>query len=98
MIGLFREPYGVIKKDGFPYEENCTQVIIQKAKPFGSSQLGMFKIYYDQDTHTMYERFGERKFRCGEWGKDSFDKVDTTKMPVSSWFESDKDIQVEAPF
>ena len=104
MIGLFREPYGILKRDGFPYLENCMQVLVQKTKPFGVGRLGMFQVFYDTDTHTLYETFGEKKYRCGSFGTDLYHQItggkNTSLTPSVQWSEPLKsaDEQLEAPF
>ena len=104
MIGLFREPYGVLKRDGFPYLENCMQVLVQKTKPFGVGKLGMFQVFYDTDTHTLYETFGDKKYRCGAFGTDLYHQMsggkNTSLTPSVQWSEPLKsaDEQLEAPF
>jgi hypothetical protein len=104
MIGLFREPYGILKRDGFPYLENCMQVLVQKTKPFGVGKLGMFQVFYDTDTHTLYESFGDKKYRCGAFGTDLYHQMsggkNTSLTPSVHWDEPLKsaDEQLEAPF
>jgi hypothetical protein len=104
MIGLFREPYGILKRDGFPYLENCMQVLVQKTKPFGVGKLGMFQVFYDTDTHTLYESFGDKKYRCGAFGNDLYHQMsggkNTSLTPSVQWSEPLKsaDEQLEAPF
>ena len=104
MIGLFREPYGILKRDGFPYLENCMQVLVQKTKPFGVGKLGMFQVFYDTETHTLYESFGEKKYRCGAFGTDLYHQMsggkNTSLTPSVQWSEPLKsaDEQLEAPF
>jgi hypothetical protein len=104
MIGLFREPYGVLKRDGFPYLENCMQVLVQKTKPYGCGKLGMFQVFYDTDTHTLYESFGDKKYRCGAFGTDLYHQMaggkNTSLTPSVHWDEPLKtaDEQLEAPF
>lgn len=102
MIGLWREPYGVTDRSGMPYAENCMQVLVQKSKPFGVGKLGMFKIFYDQDTHTLYETYGEVKFRCGELEKRgiAFNNPSAGISPSMHWTEpmKEREDQLEAPF
>ena len=101
MIGLFREPYGILKRDGFPYLENCMQVLVQKTKPFGVGRLGMFQVFYDTDTHTLYESFGEKKYRCGSFGTDLYHQMsggkNTSLTPSVHWDEplKSKDEQID---
>lgn len=102
MIGLFREPYGVTAKNGIPYEENCTQVLVQKSKPLGIGKQGMFKIYYDKDTHTLYEKYGDVKFRCGELMKRgvSFSNHHVGVVSSEHWYEpaTKNESNNDAPF
>ena len=101
MIGLWREPYGVIARSGTPYEENCTQVLVQKSKPLGVGKVGSFKIYYDDNTHTMYETYGTARFRCGELSKRgiSFNNPHVGVVSSAHWYEPSKEsVQTEAPF
>lgn len=91
MIGLWRQPYGMLDKSGYAYKENAMNVMVQKTKPLGVGKVGHYELFYDTDTHTLYENFGGKKFRCGEWGKNDFDHVDTSKIPVNSWFDSPKE-------
>ena len=93
MIGLWREPYGVTDRSGMPYAENCMQVLVQKSKPFGVGKLGMFKIFYDQDTHTLYETYGDVRFRCGELEKRgvAFNNPSAGIKPSEHWSEPMKE-------
>lgn len=97
MIGLWREPYGVTDRSGMPYAENCMQVMVQKSKPFGVGKLGTFKIYYDQDTHTLYETYGDVKFRCGELEKRgvAFNNPPSAMKPSPHWDEPMKSMDEE---
>lgn len=105
MIGLWRPPFGCVDKQGFPYREGSLWVLVQKTKPFGTGKLGYFEIFYNTDTHTLYETFGDRQFRCGEKANDFYSKIkytgkDTAMKPSVHWDEPLKsaDEQLEAPF
>lgn len=96
MVGIWREPYGIIARDGSPYQENCMQVIVQKTKPFGVGQLGVFKLFYDTNTHTLYET-GHKNFRCGEMRADGLKKMNytgknTSLKPSVHWDEPMKNL------
>jgi hypothetical protein len=54
-IILWRPPVGFNDKDGQPYKENETHVIIAKAKPKGSAKLGMCKLFWDWKKNRFYE-------------------------------------------
>jgi hypothetical protein len=54
-IILWRPPFGFSDKDGKPYRENETHVIIAKAKPKGSAKLGMCKLFWDWKKNRFYE-------------------------------------------
>lgn len=88
MVGLWREPFGVIAKNGVPYEDNCMSVYVQKTKPISVGKLGSFKLYYNPENHTLYEKYGDKQFRCGELSKNGVSF--SYKMPVSQdkhWYE-----------
>ena len=93
MIGLWREPFGVTARNGVPYEDNCSQIIVQKSKPLGIGKVGMFKIYYDTDNHTLYEKYGDVKFRCGELAKRgiSFNNPSSAISQNKHWYEPSKE-------
>ena len=42
-------------ENGNPYDKNETHVYIQKAKPKGTSKIGMFRLYYDWKKNKYYE-------------------------------------------
>jgi thymidine kinase len=54
-IILWRPPFGFNDKDGQPYKENETHVIIAKAKPKGSAKLGTCKLFWDWKKNRFYE-------------------------------------------
>ena len=93
MIGIHREPFGLVSKSGVPYEENCMQVLVQKTKPLGCGKLGSFKVYYNTDTHTLYEKYGHLEFRCGELKKYgmSFSNTPSAIVPNKNFDKQLKD-------
>lgn len=95
MIGIWRTPFGCIDKQGIPYRENAMWIMTQKVKPLGTGKLGHFELYYDTNTHTLYENFGEKRFRCGEMSK-SFSETLSTLQP-NTMFDNQPE-QLEAPF
>lgn len=103
MIGLWRPPFGVVdKKTGYSFPDNSLRVYVQKSKPFGVGRLGMFEIFYDNDTHTLYETYGDVHFRCGELSKRgiAFNNPSAGIKPSEHWTEPMKarDEQLDAPF
>ena len=54
-IILWRPPFGFQDKNGIPYLENETHVIIAKAKPKGSAKLGTCKLFWDWKKNRFYE-------------------------------------------
>lgn len=69
MICIWRPPVGMCDDNGFPYEDNQTEVRIQKSKPKGVGKLGKFSLYYDIKKHSFYEvtidgeiKYGSRKY------------------------------------
>lgn len=95
MIGIWRCPYGCTDKQGYPYKENSMWIMTQKVKPLGSGKLGHFEIYYDTNTHTLYETYGDKRFRCGEMTKH-FSSALSTIQP-NTMFDNQSE-QLEAPF
>jgi hypothetical protein len=96
MVGIWREPYGIIDRSGMPYQENCMQVLVQKTKPFGVGKLGVFKVFYDTDTHTLYET-GRKNYRCGEMRKEGLASINytgknTSLKPSVKWDEPMKNL------
>lgn len=55
MICIWRPPTGLNDENGMPYEENQTEVRIQKSKPKGVGKLGKFNLFYDVKGHSFYE-------------------------------------------
>lgn len=103
MIGLWRPPFGVVdRKTGYSFPENSLRVYVQKTKPFGVGRLGMFEIFYNNDTHTLYETYGDVHFRCGELPKKgiAFNNPHSGIEQSKHWTEPLKaqDEQLEAPF
>lgn len=104
MIGLWRTPFGCLDRQGFPYKENSVWIMTQKVKPLGTGKLGHFEIHYDPETHTLYETFGDKRYRCGGFGVDLYHQMaggkNTSLTPSVQWSEPLKsaDEQLEAPF
>jgi hypothetical protein len=38
----------------------------QKVKPIGTGKIGYFELFYDSDTHTLFEQYASKTYRCGE--------------------------------
>jgi hypothetical protein len=70
-------------------------IMTQKTKPLGVGKLGQFELYYDTNTHTLYETFGDKRFRCGEMNK-SFSEALSTIKPNKMFDNQSK--QLDAPF
>jgi len=64
MICIWRPPVGMKDEHGIPFEENQTEVRIQKSKPKGVGKLGKFNLFYDIKGHSFYEvtSHGEVKY------------------------------------
>jgi hypothetical protein len=64
MICIWRPPSGLNDENGLPYDENQTEVRIQKSKPKGVGKLGKFNLFYDVKGHSFYEvtQHGEVKY------------------------------------
>jgi hypothetical protein len=64
MICIWRPPIGMKDENGIPFEENQTEVRIQKSKPKGVGKLGKFSLFYDTKGHSFYELTddGEMKY------------------------------------
>lgn len=95
MIGIFRTPYGCVDKKGYPYRENAMWIMTQKVKPLGTGKLGHFELYYDTNTHTLYETYGDKRFRCGDMAK-SFSEALSTIQPNTMFDNEPK--QLDVPF
>ena len=80
MISIWRPPGGVIDPEtGVPYEENETQMIIQKAKPKGIGKNGIARLYFDAKMHRYFERVGPQFM----YGRKVRDEVLEAKMKYS---------------
>lgn len=55
MVCIWRPPMGLSDDNGIPFEENQTEVRIQKSKPKGVGKLGKFDLFYDIKAHSFYE-------------------------------------------
>lgn len=64
MVCIWRPPIGMKDENGIPFEENQTEVRIQKSKPKGVGKLGKFSLFYDTKGHSFYEitEHGEIKY------------------------------------
>ena len=64
MVCIWRPPSGLNDENGLPYEENQTEVRIQKSKPKGVGKLGKFSLFYDVKGHSFYEvtPYGEVRY------------------------------------
>ena len=106
MIGIHRLPYGMSDRTGMPYPENAMWIICQKTKPFGVGKLGHFELFFDTDSHTLYEKDDydvSKRWRCGDKMKSFNDSMNVNKMPpmpLSSWHEQKSPLnnQLESPF
>ena len=91
MISIYRpldiknEP--LADDNGYPAEQNETQVWIQKAKPKGCAKVGMFKLFYDFKANRYYEKdeHGREFFAWGEPRKqeDKFPPIEKEIKPIS---------------
>ena len=59
MISVWRPPSGMTGRDGVPYEDNESHIIIDKAKPKGTGKKGVGKLYYSGKKHRFYEGMNE---------------------------------------
>lgn len=72
MVSVYRpldiEGEPLPNKDGVPFDENNTQLWIQKAKPKGSSKKGCVNLFYDFKANRYYEKDeqGREFFAWGE--------------------------------
>jgi len=104
MIGLWRPPFGCLDSQGFAYKENSTWILTQKSKPLGVGQEGKFEIFFDPNTHTLYETYGDKKFRCGDMDNNfglyvdaSLAKMDSAIKP-NTLFDSKSETDLNNPF
>lgn len=68
IIAYWRCPAGVIEKStGLPYPENATDIICQKSKPYGIGRLDKGRLYFDPNTHRMFELVDNRKYFANEY-------------------------------
>lgn len=67
LISVYRPPFGFIDPNtGAPYEENETQIIIQKFKPKGTGKRGTVKLYFDIQQNRYYEKINGDKRYAGK--------------------------------
>jgi len=71
MICIWRPPSGLNDENGIPYEENQTEVRIQKSKPKGVGKLGKFSLFYDVKGHSFYEVTHDGEVRYSNRIKES---------------------------
>jgi len=57
MVCIYRPPAGLNDENGQPYENNETQVIIQKSKPKGIGRNGIAKLFWDWKRSRYYEKY-----------------------------------------
>ena len=63
MVCIWRPPIGMKDENGIPFEENQTEVRIQKSKPKGVGKLGKFSLFYDTKGHSFYEVTGDGEMK-----------------------------------
>jgi hypothetical protein len=71
MICIWRPPMGMKDEHGIPFEENQTEVRIQKSKPKGVGKLGKFNLFYDVKGHSFYEVTSHGEVRYSNRLKES---------------------------
>lgn len=101
MIGIWRVPFGCLDRQGVPYKENAMWVMTQKVKPLGTGKIGHFELYYDTNTHTLYETFGDKRFRCGAMNYEFYKYIDESKqdsIQPNLLFDVDKEVSLTNPF
>lgn len=88
---------------GIPAEENETQVWIQKAKPRGCSEVGMFKLFYDFKKNCYYEidDLGREYYAWGEPRNESAQPLQINpdseqETKAVRWGSELKDVKNEA--
>lgn len=96
LIGIYRCPAGAIeKKTGVPYPENCTEILVQKNKIFGSGTTGSFRLFWDDDCQRFYEVISDNKYYIGEYDEyinpvsavNANLKQSTEAKPIESWYD-----------
>lgn len=58
MLGVWRPPAGVQSPDGRIYEPNEVHIYVDKVKPKGVGERGMYKLFYDKNTNSYYDHSG----------------------------------------
>lgn len=86
ILHLNRKPEGVLDSSGVPYPPNYTVIYNQKVKPYGTGKIGstekvgnMDGLYFDPDTHTMYEIVDGVRYYRNEYYNKSKAKEDKPK-------------------
>jgi hypothetical protein len=66
MILIYRPSSFLKNENGVPYEENETQVIIQKAKPKGIAKLSARSIFFDwkKNRYYSFDETGQKLYSC----------------------------------
>lgn len=86
IVAYWRQPAGVIDENGIPYPENVTDIIVQKAKPFGAAKLGKVSLHFDDLKHSMFEVIDGKRFYRNEYQELQNLNTPTNNMPVSELF------------
>lgn len=90
IIAYWRCPSGVIETEtGLPYPENATDIICQKAKPFGASKLGRRRLFFNPITHKMEEEIGGIRYSVNQYQSLSNKTVEPSVMKPSTKFDDD---------
>jgi hypothetical protein len=89
-IILWRPPFGFSDKDGIPYRQNETHVIIAKVKPKGSAKLGTCKLFWDWKKNRFYEEIeGVIYFGLEYEAKEKLNKEPGNVSVLNSTFGKD---------
>jgi len=66
MILIYRPPTFLENENGIPYQENETQVFVQKSKPKGVAKNGCYSIFYDwkKNRYYSYSESGQQLYSC----------------------------------
>ena len=72
MICIWRPTKGLKDDHGIEYQENETQVIIQKAKPRGVGKKGTIKLFFDLEKLRYYEK---DQFVGNKYGHEVHDEI-----------------------
>lgn len=100
MILIYRPPIFLKDKQGMPYAENETHVIIQKSKPKGIGKVGQASIFWDwkKNKYFCYVNGIQKLYSC-EKAEDSV-YVPKTLTPNDEFINTLtlKDLEEDAPF